>query len=89
MAPPLRYVKVPDAPHGYVTDGMGKIGVGGPDAGQILLDWRNLELLQEKTPGEPFPVSQAFVDVLVDVHALAPGVVYTDAQAIKAVKEAL
>lgn len=61
MAPPLRLVQGPNDVHAWITDGVGKIGIG---SGKVKLDYVNLGLVDDHT----YPVSQEFLDALIDVH---------------------
>jgi len=61
MKPPLRLVRGPSRTEPeWATDGIGKIGIGT----QVRLDYVNLGLAEDHT----YPVSQEFIDSLIDVH---------------------
>ena len=79
MTPPLRFVQAGTGLV-WVTDGIGKVGIGHQN---VRTDIVNLGLAEDRT----FPVSQEFVDSLVDVHAAGNGGI-TEAECVDAVKQA-
>ena len=79
MTPPLRFVQAGTGLV-WVTDGIGKVGIGHQN---VRTDIVNLGLAEDRT----FPVSQEFVDSLVDVHKAGNGGI-TEAECVDAVKQA-
>ena len=65
MRPPLRFVQGPTGPE-WVTDGIAKVGIGTQEQRTDIV---NLGLAENETR----PVTQAFIDSLVDVHKAGGG----------------